>query len=57
MWYHLILLLDLHQKLIFFLAIYTDELLSVPKIITFLLQSKFASEKSERESNSIPYPE
>ena len=57
MWYHLILLLDLHQKLIFFLAIYTDELLSVPKIITFLLQSKFASEKSERESNSIPCPE
>ena len=36
------------------LSICTDELLSTPKIIVFLPQSKLACEKSERESNPIP---
>ena len=34
-----------------------DELISTPKVTTFLPQSKFGIEKSERESNPIPYPE
>ena len=38
------------------LSIWTDELFSTPKI-TFLPQTKFVIEKSERESNPIPYPE
>ena len=41
----------------FSLSICTDELLCSPKITTFLLQSKFGSEKSERESNPILHPE
>ena len=42
----------------FFLSsVYTDELLSTPKIITFLPQSKPEYEKCEQESNPIPYPE
>ena len=35
----------------------TDELLSTPKITTFLPQSKPEYKKSEHESNPIPYPE
>ena len=42
---------------IFLLAICTDELFSTPKIIAFLLQSKFGGEKREQESNSMPYSE
>ena len=42
-------LLDFHQELrylsFFLLPIYTGELFSAPKIIAFLLQSKFGSEK------------
>ena len=40
-------------------SLYTkiDELLCAPKIKTLLLPSKFGNEKSERESNPIPYPE
>ena len=38
------------------LSIWTDALFSTPKI-TFLPQTKFGIEKSERESNPIPYPE
>ena len=34
---------------------WTEELLPTPKITTFLPQSKFWAEKSEGESNSIPY--
>ena len=34
-----------------------DELLSSPKIIVFLPQSKFASKNSEQELYPIPYPE
>ena len=41
----------------FLLSICSDELLSAQKIITFLPQSKFGSEKSERESNPIPCPD
>ena len=51
-------MLDLHQELRYLtllLTICTDELLSTPKTITFLPQSKFGSEKSDRESNPIPY--
>ena len=39
MWYHLILLLVLHQELIYiyhFLSICTTELISTPEIITFI---------------------
>ena len=35
----------------------TDELLSTPKIAAFLPGSKAGYEKSERESNLIPYLE
>ena len=35
----------------------TDELLSTPKIIAFIPQSKFGKGKSDRESNPVPYPE
>ena len=35
----------------------TDELLSTPKITTFLYQLKSRHKKSEQESNSISYPE
>ena len=35
----------------------TDELLSTPKITTFLYQLKPRHKKSEQESNSISYPE
>ena len=35
----------------FLLPIYTEELLSTPKIATFLPQSNLRYEKSERESN------
>ena len=41
----------------FLLSIWTNELLSTPKITTFLPQSKFGTAKSERESNPIPYLE
>ena len=41
----------------FLLSVCTDELLSTSKITTFLSQSKPWYEKSERKSNSIPYPE
>ena len=41
----------------FLLPICTDELLSTPKIITFLPQSKFESEKSKLGSNPTSYPE
>ena len=40
-----------------FLSISNDELFSSRKLITFLSQSKFGSEKSERESNPISYLE
>ena len=42
---------------LFLLSACTDELISTPKLITFLPQSKFRIEKRERESNPIPYPE
>ena len=38
------------------LSVYTAELLSAVKIITFLLQ-EFKTGKSERKSNKTPYPE
>ena len=41
----------------FLLSECTDELLSIPEIKTFLPQSKPGYEKSEQESNSLPYPE
>ena len=45
-------------KILFFLlSVCTYELLSTPKIRTFLPQSKFGKEKRERESNAIPYLE
>ena len=34
-----------------------DELISAPKIMTFLPKSKFVIEKIEQESNPIPYTE
>ena len=34
-----------------------DGLISTPKITAFLLKLKFGIEKSERESNPIPYCE
>ena len=42
---------------LFLLFVCTDELILTPKIIAFLPQSKFGIEKSERESNPVPYPE
>ena len=49
---------DLHHELRHFLvlSVRTDELLSTPKIITFLPQ-EFKIEKSQREPNPMPYPE
>ena len=44
-------------KSLFLLSVCTDELISTPEITTFLLQSKFGIEKSERESNPIQYSE
>ena len=41
---------------LFLLLACKDELMSTPKIMTFLPQSKFGIERSERESNSIPNP-
>ena len=38
----------------FLLTTCNDELIWTPKVITFLPQSKFGSEKSKRESNPIP---
>ena len=32
----------------------TDEVISTPKIMTFLQQSKFGSENSGRQTNPIP---
>ena len=40
---------------LFSLSIFTDELISTPKIMVFLLQLKFEIEKSERESNPTAY--
>ena len=40
----------------FLLSICTKELFLALKITTFLPQSKPRNEKSERESNPIPYP-
>ena len=41
---------------LFLLWTCTDGLISTPKITIFLPQLKFGIEKSERESNPIPYP-
>ena len=53
------LVLDLYQELgylFFLLSICTDELISTPKIMTFLPQWKFESEKSESKSNPLSLP-
>ena len=42
---------------LFLLLACTDELISTPKIMTFLPQSKFGIEKCERESDPTPYLE
>ena len=41
----------------FLLSVSTDELLSTPKITTFLSQSQSEYGKSQQESNPILYPE
>ena len=41
----------------FLLPICNDKLLSTPKIIAFLLQSKFGNEKSKWELDLVPYTE
>ena len=49
MWYHLILLLVLHQELRYFfllLSIFTDELILASKIKTFFRMIPSANEKS-----------
>ena len=44
-------------NIFFLLSVCTHELLSTPKITTFLPQLKSGNKKSEPESNLIPYPQ
>ena len=55
MLYNLILVLVLHHKLRSFplLSISTDELISAPKIMTFLPMLSSTNKHSERESNPM----
>ena len=49
----------LHQEIryLFLLSTYTEELITAPKTITFLLNPTLGEEKDLRVSNPIPYPE
>ena len=55
MWYHLTLLLVLHQEISFpLLSICKDEFISALKIMTFFPKLPSLNKNSERELNPMP---
>ena len=58
MWYHLILVLVLHQELryLFLLSICTDELISAPKLMTVFPMLPSVNKNSEGESDPMLQP-